>query len=52
MGIAALEAKLAGDTPLMQRKVQAMEQSSQSVIDNLQRMSDSALADPSLLCNE
>jgi hypothetical protein len=52
MGIAALESKLAGDMPLMLRKVQAMEQSSQSVIDNLQRMSDSALADPSLLCNE
>jgi len=51
MGIAALEAKLSGDMHGMLKMVQAMEQSSLSVIDNLQLMADSAQHDPSLLCN-
>ena len=49
-GIAALEAKARGDMALMLRHVEAMESASQSVIDNLQRMAESALNDPSLLC--
>ncbi|RIX43024.1 MAG: chemotaxis protein [Rhodocyclales bacterium GT-UBC] len=51
MGIAALEARLAGDMAGMLRMVQAMEQASLGVIDNLQLMADSAQKDPSLLCN-
>jgi hypothetical protein len=50
-GIAALEAKARGDMQTMLRHVEAMESSSQLVIDNLQRMSDSALSDPSLMCH-
>ena len=51
MGIAALEAKNRGDMSVMLKDVEAMERASQLVIENLQRMSDSALQDPSLLCH-
>jgi myosin heavy subunit len=50
-GIAALAAKERGDLQEMLRYVSAMESASLSVVDNLQRMSDSALNDPSLLCH-
>ena len=51
MGIAALEAKARGDNSAMLGNIQAMEQASLLVIENLQRMSDGALLDPSLLCH-
>lgn len=50
-GIASLEAKMRGDMFEMLKNVEAMEQASLRVIENLQRMSDSALLDPSLLCH-
>ena len=49
MGIAALAARNSGEMASMLRDVAAMEQASQQVIDNLQRMSDSAAQDASLL---
>lgn len=51
MGILALEAKSQGDMASMLRHVEAMEKSSFGVIDNLQRMADSAMQDSSLLCH-
>jgi hypothetical protein len=51
MGVLALEAKLQGDMPAMLKHVKAMEHASVGVIDNLQRMADSAVKDPSLLCH-
>jgi hypothetical protein len=49
MGIAALNARQGGDMATMLRDVAAMEQASQQVIENLQRMADSATQDSSLL---
>lgn len=46
MGIASLEAKNCGDINAMLRNVEAMEKASFHVIENLQRMSDSALSNP------
>ena len=51
MGILALEAKNEGNMPAMLDHVKAMEKASIGVIDNLQRMSDSAMQDSSLLCH-
>ena len=51
-GIAALEAKFAGDIQGMLNKVAAMEAASFKVIDALQLMADSAGSDPNLLCHE
>lgn len=51
-GIAALEAKLSGDISGMLSHVQAMESASQSVIDNLDKMADSAHANPLILCHK
>ncbi|MBS1139748.1 MAG: methyl-accepting chemotaxis sensory transducer [Proteobacteria bacterium] len=50
-GIAALEAKSAGDEASVLRHVEAMERASFNVIENLQRMADTAMGDPSLLCH-
>ena len=50
MGITALEAKQKGDVDAMLRHIELMERASVSVIDNLQRMADNAMLDPSLLC--
>lgn len=50
-GIAALEAKLAGNMDLMLRHVASMENASLSVIECLDRMADSAANDASLLCH-
>ena len=50
-GIAALEAKIQGEFSQMLREVESMELASVRVIDNLQKMSDSAMADTSLLCH-
>jgi len=49
-GIEALKARQAGDTVAMLRHVEAMEQASMRVLDNLQLMSDAGLTDPSVLC--
>lgn len=49
-GIAALEAKSQGDIDSMLRHVEAMETASLAVVHNLERMSESALSDKSLLC--
>ena len=51
-GISSLEAKNRGDMNGMLRDVEAMEKASLSVIDNLQRMADSGLSDPALLCHK
>ena len=51
LGIAALEAKESGDIRAMLVAVEAMEKASHGVIDNLQRMSDAAVSDPSLFCD-
>ncbi|MEN9479819.1 MAG: hypothetical protein RLZZ298_1214 [Pseudomonadota bacterium] len=50
-GISSLEAKIRGDLPGMLRDVEAMEKASLRVIENLQRMADSGLSDPALLCH-
>lgn len=50
-GIEALQAQYRGDMLVMLKNVEAMEKASFLVIENLQRMSDSALLDPSLLCH-
>ncbi|MFZ2268311.1 MAG: methyl-accepting chemotaxis protein [Azonexus sp.] len=50
-GIAALDAKNQGDTESMLRHVETMESASLRVIQSLQQMSDSALADQVLLCH-
>jgi len=49
-GIAALEAKIAGDINGMLHHVEAMENSSLRVIDNLQLMADSASMEDTLRC--
>lgn len=49
-GIEALRARLAGDSSAMLRHIAAMERASLQVLDNLQRMADSAENDPSVLC--
>jgi hypothetical protein len=49
-GIEALRARSAGDNALMLRHVEAMEQASFKVLDNLQRMAEVADGDPSVLC--
>jgi len=49
-GIEALRARLAGDSTLMLKHVEAMEQSSFRVLDNLQRMAEVADRDPAVLC--
>lgn len=49
-GIEALRARLAGDNGQMLRHVEAMEQASFKVLDNLQRMADVADDDPAVLC--
>jgi len=51
MGIAALDAKHRGDVDGILRHVELMERSSVSVIDNLQRMADTAMNDPAILCH-
>jgi hypothetical protein len=51
MGIAALDAKHKGDVDSMLRHVELMERASVSVIDNLQRMADTAMTDPAILCH-
>ncbi|TXG93503.1 MAG: chemotaxis protein [Rhodocyclaceae bacterium] len=51
MGIAALDAKHKGDVDGMLRHVELMERASVSVIDNLQRMADTAMNDPAILCH-
>ena len=48
-GIAALKAKLCGDMPQMLKSVETMEAASQKVIENLQKMADSVIANPALL---
>jgi hypothetical protein len=50
-GIAALEANAAGDAGLL-RHLDEMESASMRVLDNLQKMGETAASDPSLLCNE
>jgi hypothetical protein len=50
-GIAALEAHLAGRHADMLRQLDAMERSSMAVIDNLQRMADTGMTDPTVLCH-
>lgn len=50
-GVLALESKQKGDMATMLSHVKAMEHASVGVIDNLQRMADSAAQDPSLLCH-
>lgn len=50
-GSAALDAKNRGDMALMLTNVEAMEQASMRVVENLQRMADGAMHDPSLLCH-
>jgi hypothetical protein len=49
-GIEALRARQAGDNAAMLRHVQAMEQASLRVLDNLQRMAEGAVSNPSVLC--
>ena len=49
-GIEALRARLAGDSTQMLKNVEAMEQSSFRVLDNLQRMAEVADRDPAVLC--
>ena len=49
MGIAALEEKQSGNSEAMLRHIELMERASFAVIDNLQRMSDSAMNNPALL---
>ena len=51
LGIRALEARDAGQFAQMLEFVAAMERASQGVLDNLQRMADSADSDPALLCH-
>lgn len=51
MGIAALEARQSGNTDAMLRHVEMMERASFEVIENLQRMSDTAMSDPAVLCH-
>ncbi len=50
LGIEALKARQAGDSQGMLRHVQAMEQASLRVLDNLQQMADSATDSSSILC--
>jgi hypothetical protein len=50
-GIAALEARQSGNTDTMLRNLEQMERASFAVIDNLQRMSDTAMSDPAVLCH-
>ena len=49
-GIEALRARQVGDSAQMLRQVEAMEQASFKVLDNLQRMAEVADRDPSVLC--
>jgi hypothetical protein len=49
-GIEALRARIAGNSGDMLRHVEAMEQASFRVLDNLQRMAEVADSDPSVLC--
>lgn len=49
-GIEALRARMVGDNGLMLKHVEAMEQASFKVLDNLQRMADVADDDPAVLC--
>jgi len=51
MGVLALAAKQQGDMSAMLMHVKEMERASVGVIDNLQRMVDSAARDSSLLCH-
>ena len=51
-GIAALEANAAGDQAALLRHLDEMESASMRVLDNLQKMGETAASDPSLLCNE
>jgi len=51
-GVAAVEAKVAGDMGAMLRHVEAMEAASILVVENLDRMSEVAMKEPALLCHE
>ncbi len=51
-GIAALEAHAAGDRARLLRQLDEMESASMQVLDNLQKMGETATGDPSLLCHE
>lgn len=51
-GVAAVEAKVAGDMEAMLRHVEAMEAASIHVVENLDRMSEVAMKEPALLCHE
>jgi len=51
-GIEALKSRQAGDIPTMLRYVEAMEQASMQVLDNLQRMAEAGLGDPAALCHQ
>jgi len=51
-GVAALEAHAAGDHAALLRHLDEMESASMLVLDNLQKMGETASGDPSLLCNE
>lgn len=49
-GIAAMQAKLEGNHAAMLEHVEAMERSSLAVMNSLDRMAESAMHDPALLC--
>ena len=51
-GVAAVEAKVAGDMEAMLRHVETMEAASILVVENLDRMSEVAMKEPALLCHE
>ena len=51
-GVAAVEAKAAGEMGAMLRHVEAMEAASILVVENLDRMSEVAMKEPALLCHE
>ncbi len=50
-GIEALKSFQSGDYQTMLKDVEAMERASFAVLDNLQKMADIALHDPSILCH-
>lgn len=50
-GIEALKAKQSGNDVAMLRSIEAMEQASFKVLENLQRMGDAAHDDPAILCS-
>jgi hypothetical protein len=51
MGIMALQAKNGGDVAMMLKHVEAMENASLQVINNLQLMADGAMKDAALFCH-